>query len=52
MELNLFPGEQMGDSIANLKDLKLGTNDFALEDRLMSMFDPTKRIAVLQLPCL
>lgn len=53
MRLDLFPGGMMGDSIANLEGLKLGTNDFALEDPgLISTFDPTKRVAVLQLPYL
>ena len=53
VEVTIFPGGIMGDSMANLEGQKMGSNDFSIEDPgLISGFDKSKRVAILQLPFL
>lgn len=53
VKIEIFPGGVMGPEMGNLEGLKIGSNHFAAEDPgMISSFDPTKRVAVLQLPYL
>lgn len=53
VKIEVFGGGVMGDSLANMEGMKVGSNHFTVEDPgLYSTLDPTKRVAVVQLPYL
>jgi tripartite ATP-independent transporter DctP family solute receptor len=49
--VQIFPGGMLGGTMQNTQGLKTGSNDFAAQDPgVLSLFDPSKQVAALQLP--